>query len=95
METTWKKQSVMHRKRWMDISARFAATGKRYSLLYYSELPQIKFQNEDNIEWLNNELNKKENLVIIKNKDIPKLPENMAFKLAEKGVKYSIIEKLF
>lgn len=70
-------------------------TGKKYSLLYYSELPQIEFQNEDNIEWLNNELNKKENLVIIKNKDIPKLPENTAFKLAEKGVKYSIIEKLF
>ena len=65
-------------------------TGKRYSLLYYSELPEINFYKEDNPEWLRQELCKKNNIVIIRNKDIKDLP----VKIKEQGKKYSIIEKL-
>ena len=65
-------------------------TGKRYSLLYYSGLGKINFYSEDNPEWLKQELCRKNNIVIIRNKDIKDLP----VKIKEQGKKYSIIEKL-
>lgn len=65
-------------------------TGKRYSLLYYSELPYIHFQSEDNLSWLQNELKKENHIIIVKNKDIPQLPTNIQVKT--KGTKFSIIE---
>lgn len=65
-------------------------TGKKYSLLYYGNQSVIKFQTEDNLSRLQEELQKKNNIVIIRNKDIKNLP----VKIKEKGVKYSIIESL-
>ncbi|MBP3820103.1 glycosyltransferase family 39 protein [bacterium] len=65
-------------------------TGTRYSLLYYSDLPQIVFKNEDNQDWLNEELKKKNNILIMRNRDI----ENYPVKIKNRGVKYSIIERL-
>ena len=64
-------------------------TGSKYSLLYYSKLPQIDFQKDDNIEWLNNELNNANNLLIMRNKDIKSLPVGIRYK----GIKYSVINK--
>jgi len=64
-------------------------TGKKYSLLYYSNLSYIDFQAEDNLSWLKRELNKKNNIVIMENKDIQDLPVNIKVK----GFKYSLIEE--
>lgn len=65
-------------------------TGKKYSLLYYGNQAKIDFQTEKNLSWLKDELEKENHIVIIKNKRI----ENLPVKIKEKGVKYSIIERL-
>ncbi len=65
-------------------------TGKKYSLLYYGDRNHVEFQTQENIKWLDEELNKINNIVIGVNKDIMKLP----VKVKVKGVKYSIIERL-
>ena len=64
-------------------------TGKKYCLLYYSGLNRIDFQIDDDLNWLDKELNKRNHLVIARNKDI----ENLPVKVKVKGVKYSVIEK--
>lgn len=64
-------------------------TGRRYSLLYYGNQKYIDFQETEDINWLNNELNKKNHLVIIRNKDI----NNLQIKIKNKGIKYSLIER--
>lgn len=68
-------------------------TGKRYSLLYYSELPFINFQINDNLRWLNKELDKKNNLLIVRNKDINNINNNLPLKIKYKGVKFSVVER--
>lgn len=65
-------------------------TGKKYSLLYYGNQSKVDFETDDNIVWLQKELNENNNFVIIRNKNIKDLP----VKIKEKGVKYSIVEKL-
>ena len=62
-------------------------TGKRYSLLYYSDLDNIDFHSKDEI-WFNNEIKKKNNLIIIRNRDL----NLVNIKPKYKGVKYSIIQ---
>lgn len=64
--------------------------GKKYSLLYYGEQAMINVQTQEDPNWLHNELSKENNIVIIKNKEIKDLP----VKIKEKGVKYSIVERL-
>lgn len=64
-------------------------TGKKYSLLYYSNLKHIDFQTADDLTWLSKELEKENHLVITRNKDIDNLP----VKIKIKGIKYSVIEK--
>lgn len=64
------------------------AMGKKYSLLYYSGLKHIEFKRSG-LTWLNNELSKKDHLVITKNKKIVDMP----VKIKIKGRKYSVIEK--
>ncbi len=64
-------------------------TGFRYSLLYYSDLNTINFHNLEDKEWLKNELKKKNNYIIIKNKEIKYLPKEA--KVTLKGVKYSAV----
>lgn len=64
-------------------------TGQRYSLLYYSGLEQIDFHKED-IGWLEKEIQKENNLLIVKNKDIASIP--FCIKVAEKGTKFSVVE---
>lgn len=64
-------------------------TGRKYSLLYYGNQKQVDFQIKENHEWLKNELKKEDTMVIIRNKFIKDLP----VKIAEQGVKYSIISK--
>ena len=64
-------------------------TGKKYSLLYYGNQKEIDFQTDKNLDWLKKELNKKNNVVIIRNKYITDLP----VKVLEKGVKYSLVQK--
>ncbi len=64
-------------------------TGKKYSLLYYGEQKNVDFQIEENLDWLNKELNKDNHIVIIKNERIGNLP----VKLKKQGIKYSIIER--
>jgi len=65
-------------------------TGRRYSLLYYSGSHKVDFKFDD-IQWLKNELTKKNNLLIVRNKEILNIPFEV--KVKEKGVKYSIIGK--
>lgn len=65
-------------------------TGRKYSLLYYGNQSKIDFHTEEDLNWLNKELNKKNHIVIIRNKEIKNLP----VKITQKGVKYSIIERL-
>lgn len=67
-------------------------TSPRYSLLYYSGLPHIEFYTDNNEEWLKKELNKENNLVIVKNRDIKDLP--VPVKVKDEGIKYSIVEGL-
>ena len=67
-------------------------TGFKYSLLYYGDKSEIKFQRDEDIKWLKAELNKENNIVIIRNKSLAKLP--IQVKVKEKGVKFSIIEKV-
>lgn len=62
-------------------------TGRKYSLLYYGDKKYIKFQTEENPDWLIKELNKKDNIVITKNK----YTENLPVQVINKGVKYSIV----
>ena len=65
-------------------------TGKKYSLLYYSGLNRVEFQIDDDLNWLDKELHKRNHLVITRNKDLKNLP----VKVKVKGVKYSVIEKI-
>lgn len=62
-------------------------TGKKYSLLYYGDQKQIDFQTEEDLVWLDKELDKENNIIITKNKYI----KNMPVKVIEKGIKYSIV----
>ena len=64
-------------------------TGKKYSLLYYSNLKHVDFQIDDDLMWLDKELDKQNHLVITRNKDIG----NLSVKIKIKGTKYSVIEK--
>ena len=65
-------------------------TGKKYSLLYYSGLKNVEFQTGENPEWLRNELCRKNNYLIVRNKEIKDLPVNT--EIVKQGVKYSIIK---
>ena len=65
-------------------------TGKKYSLLYYSGLKNVEFQTGENSEWLRNELCRKNNYLIVRNKEIKDLPVNT--EIVKQGVKYSIIK---
>lgn len=66
-------------------------TGKKYSLLYYGNQSKINFKTDEDIDWLKEELSKKNNIVIIRNREIKSLP----VKIRQKGIKYSIIERLY
>jgi len=63
---------------------------RRYSLLYYSGLKKINFHIEDNLAQFQKELLKPANYLIVRNKDIKELPDNI--RVVERGVKYSIIK---
>ena len=65
-------------------------TGKKYSLLYYSDLLCVEFQMQDDELWLKHELEKNNNLLIVRNKDINNLPVKVEFS----GMKYSLVGKL-
>lgn len=65
-------------------------TGKKYSLLYYSGLKNVEFHTGENPEWLRNELCRKNNYLIVRNKEIKDLPVNT--EIVKQGVKYSIIK---
>lgn len=65
-------------------------TGKKYSLLYYSGLKNVEFHTGENPEWLRNELYRKNNYLIVRNKEIKDLPVNT--EIVKQGVKYSIIK---
>ena len=64
-------------------------TGKKYSLLYYGNQKEIKFYNKNDINWLKKELKKKNNIIIVRNREIKNLP----VKIKIRGFKYSIIER--
>lgn len=64
-------------------------TGKKYVLLYYGNQSVIEFHTDEDLNWLEKELEKENHIVITRNKNI----ENLPVKIKEKGVKYSIIER--
>lgn len=63
-------------------------TGRRYSLLYYGNQPKVGFCVEEDLDWLRQELKRKEHIVIIRNRNI----ENLPVKIKEKGTKFSLLE---
>ena len=65
-------------------------TGRRYSILYYGNQAEVDFQTKNDLNWLYRELNKKNQIVIARNKKIQGLP----VQIKERGVKFSIIERL-
>ncbi len=65
-------------------------TGNKYSLLYYSDLNHIDFHREDTL-WLEKELEKENNLLIVRNKELDKLRN--PYTVSHRGIKYSIITK--
>ena len=62
-------------------------TGKRYSILYYSDLDKIDFHVYDE-NWFKEEIKKKNNIIVIRNRDLKSV--NIWPKY--KGVKYSILQ---
>ena len=68
-------------------------TGKRYSLLYYSDSDFVKFIYPDEKVELKNYLNKNY-LIIVRNKDLEKINTILDFKISHKGRKYSVIEHI-
>ena len=65
--------------------------GTKYSLIYYGDIP-VTYGPQVGINNLNEALNKKDNYVIIKNKEIKKL-RNKNFVIIKSGRKYSLIDK--
>ena len=65
-------------------------TGNKYSLLYYGNQTKIEFKTEEDLAWLYKELNKDNNIVIVRNKKIKNLP----LEIEQKGTKYSILKNL-
>lgn len=65
---------------------------RKYSLIYYSEQP-VEYGLLYNINDLKNELNEKDNLIIVQYKHINKDFKNLDYKIIDKGRKYILIEK--
>lgn len=65
-------------------------TGKKYSLLYYSGKSKVDFHMDEDENWLNDELNKPDNVLIIRNRDVDNLP----VRIKMRGQKYSIVERI-
>lgn len=63
-------------------------TGSKYSLLYWSNQKKIVFWTKKDLNYLENELKKPNNITIVRNKHIKELD----VKIKEKGIKYSIAE---
>ena len=59
-------------------------------MLYYSDLNHIDFHREDTL-WLEKELEKENNLLIVRNKELDKLRN--PYTVSHRGIKYSIITK--
>lgn len=74
-----------------DLTLTAFGFGRRYSLIYYGDKP-VRFGVELTPEDLKNELERENNLVIVKNKDLPKYDENL-FYIIKKGRKYALIEE--
>ncbi len=64
-------------------------TGRKYSLIYYSGLRTVKLFNEDDFEWLRNELKKENHIVITRNKVLKEIPFEV--EVLDRGVKFSMI----
>lgn len=65
--------------------------GTKYSLIYYGDVP-VTYGTKAEISNLNEALNKENNYVIIRNKEIKKL-RNKNFVIIDSGRKYSLIDK--
>ena len=66
---------------------------RKYSLLYYND-EKVDF-NEDlklNIKTVNDDLNKKDNVVVLKNKDIDKIKNKIKYKVIKTGRRYTMIQ---
>lgn len=65
---------------------------RKYSLIFYSGQP-VEYGLLYNINDLKNELNEKDNLIIVQYKHINKDFKNLDYKIIDKGRKYILIEK--
>ena len=65
--------------------------GTKYSLIYYGKMPVI-FWPQAKINNINNALEKNNNYVIIKNKELNRLKDK-SFVIIKSGRKYSLIDQ--
>lgn len=64
----------------------------KYSLIYYGEKP-VYYSNDKDIDAIKNELNKNDNLVIMRKKDITDEIKSLNYNILEEGRRYILMEK--
>ncbi len=64
----------------------------KYSLIYYGEKP-VYYSNDKDLGAIKNELNKKDNLVIMRKKDITDEIKSLNYNILEEGRRYILMEK--
>lgn len=70
-------------------------TGKKYSLLYYSGAEQIDLVSGKNVDELKDNLKKNpDSVIVVRNKDMEELSQDLIFQVIKTGRKYSLIKKL-
>ena len=65
--------------------------GHRYSVIYYYG-KKVDIQEEPNYEWLNKKL-ADDYVVILKNKNMVTMPNDVKFEVIESGKKYTLVKK--
>ena len=64
----------------------------KYSLIYYGEKP-VYYSNDKDLDAIKNELNKNDNLVIMRKKDITDEIKSLNYNILEEGRRYILMEK--
>ena len=66
---------------------------RKYSLLYYND-EKVDFNEnlEINLKTVQEDLNKKDNVVVLKNKDMIKIKDKLKYKIIKTGRRYTMIK---
>lgn len=66
--------------------------GHRYSVIYYYG-QNVAIQEEADYNWLNDKLNE-DYIIVLKNKNMVSMPNDIRFEVIESGKKYSLVKKV-